>query len=158
MRFFLLDKIIEYVEGESVKGVKCITLTDEIVHDHFPDHPIMPGSLIIEGMAQLAGFLLESTFNKDNEIIVRAVLMQVDKMKFYKISVPGDKLEYQVKIESLLEDAAKVSVKALCDGEIRCKGKINFQMMNIDTPNVTAQRLSIYKIWTKDLKNCPTLR
>ena len=47
MRYFLIDKVTELVPGERARGVKNVTLSDETLHDHFPDHPIMPGALIL---------------------------------------------------------------------------------------------------------------
>ena len=158
MRYFLLDKITEYKHKESSTGLKAITLTDPILHDHFPDYPILPGAMIIEGLAQLAGFLLESSFNAETEEVKRAILVQVEKMKFYKTSGPGEVLTYKAEINSLLEDAAKVTVTAMCGDEVRTKGRLTFQMMGINSDNITKQRLDIYKIWTKGLENCPTLK
>lgn len=159
MRYFLLDRVLEINVGENIKGVKCVTYTDEIMHDHFPEYPILPGAMIIEGLAQLAGLLLETTFNQDeSKKVMRAVLVQVDKMKFYNMSIPGDRLEYTAKIDSLLEDAGKVSVEATCDGEKRAQGKITFQMVDIDNPSITAQRMGAYKVWTRGMENCPKLR
>src|SRR5262249_56251763 len=57
MRYFLVDKVTELVPGERIRGVKCVSLSDEVLHDHFPDFPVMPGALIVEAGAQLAGFL-----------------------------------------------------------------------------------------------------
>ena len=59
MRYYLIDKVTELSVGRRARGVKCATLTDEILHDHFPDFPMLPGALIVEAAAQLAGFLLE---------------------------------------------------------------------------------------------------
>ena len=64
MRYYLIDKVTELELGERARGVKCVTLTDEVLHDHFPDYPMLPGALIVEAAAQLAGFLLEMTFNR----------------------------------------------------------------------------------------------
>lgn len=162
MKYFLLDRIDAIEIGKEARGTKCITLTDEVLHDHFPDHPILPGALIVEGLAQLAGFLLEATVNRgdtsDNQTVRRAILAQVDKMKFHHMSGPGDSLTYTTKIEFLREDAAQVSVEAACGAERRAAGKLTFALLPIDSPNVTAQRLSVYKIWTRQLSNPPAYR
>ncbi len=159
MRYFLIDKITEIDPGKSIKGVKCITWTDQILHDHFPDHPIMPGALITEGLAQLAGFLVETTSNREDDPVVRrAVLAQIEKMKFYKVSTPGDRLEMRASIDSILDEAVQASVEASADGELRVKGRLTFALLQIDSARVTQQRLETYRIWTRDLKNCPPLR
>jgi 3-hydroxyacyl-[acyl-carrier-protein] dehydratase len=159
MRYFLLDKVTAIDLGKSVAGVKCITLTDPILHDHFPDFPVMPGALLTESMAQLAGFLLETTINTAEATEVRrAVLAQIEKMKFYKTSGPGDRLDLRATIDSMLDDAVQVSVEASSEGEVRAKGRLTFAMLKIDSPRVTQQRMELYKIWTRDLKNVPALR
>lgn len=158
MRYFLFDKVTKVKVGESVEGVKAITLSDPILHDHFPDYPIMPGALIMEGLAQLAGFLLETTINQTDENIKRAVFIQVDKLKFYKTSGPGELLTYHSQIKSIMDDSARVTVQASCGDEVRAKGTLTFQMMDINSENVTKQRMDLYRIWTKGLENCPTLR
>ncbi|HAZ12573.1 MAG: hypothetical protein A2X86_11760 [Bdellovibrionales bacterium GWA2_49_15] len=158
MRYFLVDKVTEVVPGEYARGLKAVTLTEPILHDHFPDFPVLPGAMIIEGLAQLAGLILEVTFNKTDDKIVRAILVQVDKMKFYRPTTPGEVLTYEARIESLLEDAARMGVSAKCGEEVRATGKINFQMAPINTDNIKKQRQDIYRVWTKEIKNCPPLR
>jgi 3-hydroxyacyl-[acyl-carrier-protein] dehydratase len=159
MRYYLLDQVTSIEVGSEARGRKCITFTDEILHDHFPDYPILPGALLTEGLAQLAGLILEVTFNRDDaREIRRAVLVQIEKMKFHATSSPGDRLDYLAKIDSLLEDAGQVSVEASCDGEVRAKGRLTFSMIKIDSPRVTAQRQEVYRIWTRNIPNCPPLR
>jgi 3-hydroxyacyl-[acyl-carrier-protein] dehydratase len=159
MRYFLVDKILSIEVGREAVGLKCVTLTDDILHDHFPDLPILPGALITEGLAQLAGFLLEATFNRDETLPPkRAVLVQIDKMKFHSPTGPGDTLTLRARLESLLEDAAQVAVEASVGDQKRARGKLTFAMMNVDSPRISAQRRDIYKIWTRELSNPPIFR
>lgn len=159
MRFFLFDQVVEVEVGKKAHGVKCISITDETLFDHFPDYPIYPGSLITEGVAQLAGFLLEVTFNdSDEKPRRRAVLSLIEKMKFYQTSGPGDRLDYFVQIDSIIDNCAMVSIEVLCLGEKRAKGKLMFTLLEIASDKITQQRLEIYKIWTRTLTNCPALR
>ena len=160
MRYFLIDKIIHYETDGVVHALKAITLSEQVLHDHFPGYPIYPGALILEGVAQAAGFLLETTFNKEDSKIRRAVFVQADK---YKISVPtepGEVLRYEIKLLSTLEDAGRVSfeVKSHLNNEVRAKGDLTFKMMDIDSPEITKQRVDLYNIWTRGLENCPLLR
>src|SRR5437868_5344884 len=109
MRFFLIDRVTELVIGERVRGVKNVTLTDEILHDHFPDFPVLPGALVVEAVAQLAGFLLEMTYNPEGEPSpVRALLTQIKGAKFYQTSGPGDQLDVRASIQSRMDGAAQV--------------------------------------------------
>src|SRR5947209_5326690 len=102
MRWFLIDKVTEIVPGERIRGVKCVTLSDEILHDHFPDFPVMPGVLLVEAAAQLAGFLLETTCNGEapDAPPLRALLVQVDRAKFREPCGPGDRLEIEARLVS----------------------------------------------------------
>ncbi|MEQ1877872.1 MAG: 3-hydroxyacyl-ACP dehydratase FabZ family protein [Bdellovibrionia bacterium] len=159
MRYYLIDSVTSVEIGKSATGVKCISLTDNVLHDHFPDVPILPGALITEGMAQLAGFLLECTFNKNPDTpALRAMLVQIDKMKFYKFSGPGDRLEYRIKIDQKIEDGARVSAEAYCEGERRVAGALTFSMVDPKSQKITQQRMDIYKIWTRNLSEVPLLR
>src|SRR5262245_13463397 len=101
MRYFLIDKVTELAVGERARGVKNVTLTDEVLHDHFPDYPVMPGALILEAGAQLAGFLLETSLNRPNEPPRRALLVQVELAKFHSFAGPGDQIDIAVNAESV---------------------------------------------------------
>src|ERR1044071_5054987 len=100
MRYYLIDKVTSLDLGKEARGIKCVTLTDEILHDHFPDYPMLPGALIVEAAAQLAGFLLEMSFNGDGRPLVRALLVQVQRAKFYNAVGPGDSMEVVFTIDS----------------------------------------------------------
>jgi 3-hydroxyacyl-[acyl-carrier-protein] dehydratase len=152
MRYFLIDKVTELVPGERIRGVKNVTLSDEILHDHFPDYPIMPGVLILEAAAQLAGFLLESTFNRKGETLRRALLVQIQQAKFHDTAGPGDQLDLSVALDSRLEGAAQVTADVRCGERKIARAVLTFMMKAIDSPRVHDQRQYIYSLWTKDLK------
>jgi 3-hydroxyacyl-[acyl-carrier-protein] dehydratase len=152
MRFFLIDKVTELVPGERVRSVKNVTLTDEILLDHFPDHAIMPGVLVIEAAPQLAGFLLEMTLNRAGEPIRRALLVQVELAKFHEPAGPGDQLDIAVRIESLREPAAQVVAEVTAGPRRIARAGLMFVMKEIASERVHEQRRYIYKLWTHDLK------
>src|SRR5258708_7849580 len=102
MRYFLLDKITAFEPGKRACGAKCVTLTDDILHDHFPDHPVLPGALLIEAMSQLGGFLVEMSFHEGSGPVRRAVLAQIKDAKFHRACTPGDRIELEVVLESRL--------------------------------------------------------
>src|SRR3954462_716456 len=115
VRYFLLDRVTDVVPGETSRGVKHVTPTDEVLHDHFPDYPILPGALLVESMAQLAGFLLEVTHNAPEKQVVRALLVQIGSAKFSRPAEPGDRIELAAKLASRLDAAAQVDVEAHVD-------------------------------------------
>jgi len=157
MRYFLIDKVTDLVVGERARGVKNITLSDEILHDHFPDYPVMPGALILEAAAQLAGFLLEMTFNKAGTPLLRALLIQVQQAKFHETAGPGDRLDVEVTLNSRLEEAAQVAAEIRVGEKRIVRAVLTFVMKNIDSPRVHDQRRYIYKLWTKDLNPPPAI-
>jgi 3-hydroxymyristoyl/3-hydroxydecanoyl-(acyl carrier protein) dehydratase len=150
VRYFLIDKVTSLTVGQSATGVKCVSLSDEILHDHFPDYPTMPGALVIESMAQLSGFLLEMTLNRPGEPLVRALLGQIGGAKFYRASSPGDRMEVTVRIQSLLAGAAQVSGEVFVGEERAVRADLTFVLKKVDSERIHEQRRYVYKLWTRD--------
>lgn len=158
MRYFLLDRITAFERGKRASGIKCVTLTDEILHDHFPDHPILPGALLIESMSQLGGFLVELSFHGEGHSQVRrAILAQIKDAKFHRGCKPGDRIELETVLESQLEDAARVTATATVDGERVARAELTFMLREVDSERVHEQRREIYRVWTRDLKPPPAI-
>ena len=109
MRFCLIDKVLEVYPNERVVGLKNITVNEEVMRYHFPDYPVYPGTLVVEASAQLSGFLLEYSLNVADQPLKRAILMQIEKAKFFQRMLPGDRLYIDCEIDSLFADAAKIS-------------------------------------------------
>jgi 3-hydroxyacyl-[acyl-carrier-protein] dehydratase len=151
VRYFLLDRVTDIVPGESARGVKNVTLTDEVLHDHFPDHPILPGALLVEAMAQLAGFLLEVTHNGDQKPLVRALLVQIGQAKFSKPAEPGDRIEIATRLSSSLDAASQIDAEAQVDGQRIARAQLTFMMKAIESDRVHEQRRYLYRLWTKSL-------
>ncbi len=99
--FLLLDRVTEIKENESLIGFKNITIGDNVFQGHFPGHPIYPGVMILEGMAQAGGILaFKSMGNMTEEEAANKVVyfMSIDKAKFRNPVKPGDRLEYRLKV------------------------------------------------------------
>jgi 3-hydroxyacyl-[acyl-carrier-protein] dehydratase len=151
VRYFLLDRVTDVVPGESARGVKNVTLTDEVLHDHFPDYPILPGALVVEAMAQLGGFLLEVTVNAEDKPVVRALLVQIEKARFSSPAEPGDQIEITAKLGSVLDAAAQVECEATVRGQRIARAQLTFMLKAIDSERVHQQRRYLYRLWTKNL-------
>lgn len=158
MRYFLLDKITAIEPGKRACGVKCVTLTDDILHDHFPDHPMLPGALLLESMSQLGGFLVEISFHQAGDAKVRrAVLAQIKDAKFHEVCEPGDRIEIEAVLASQLESAARVTVTAAVENEKVARAELTFILREVDSPRVHEQRRQIYQVWTRHLKPPPLI-
>lgn len=152
MRYFLLDKVTELVPGERARGLKCVTLTDEVLHDHFPDYPVLPGVLVVEAAAQLAGLLIEATENRDpSKPVRRAVLVQIQRAKFHKPAQPSDRLEIVATLGATLDSAAQVNVEVTIDGEQSCRATLHFMLKTIDSERLHEKRRALYRLWLRDL-------
>src|SRR5262245_66309781 len=92
VRYVLLDRITQLDPPEVARGIKCVSLADDIFVDHFPGHPVMPGALILEALAQLAGVLLEATMRQRDRHDLHALLTMIDRAKFRHLVRPGDRL------------------------------------------------------------------
>jgi 3-hydroxyacyl-[acyl-carrier-protein] dehydratase len=105
MRWFWIDRFTEFESGRSATAIKNVSLAEEHLHDHFPGAPLMPNSLVIEGIAQTGGLLVgeHSGFEE------RVILAKVAKARFHFSAVPGDTLTYHATIDDIHKGGAIVS-------------------------------------------------
>jgi 3-hydroxyacyl-[acyl-carrier-protein] dehydratase len=105
MRWIWIDKFTEFESGKRARAVKNLSLAEEYLHDHFPGAPMMPNSLIIEGLAQTGGLLV----GEYNAFEKKVILAKIAKAVFYFPAVPGDTLAYTAVLEDMRDDGAVVS-------------------------------------------------
>ncbi|AZZ90925.1 3-hydroxyacyl-ACP dehydratase FabZ [Hahella sp. KA22] len=122
--FLLVDRVLEIKPGEFIAGVKNITYNEPQFTGHFPEHPIMPGVLIIEAMAQVAGILGFVTTGKKPADGYTYYLAGTDKVRFKKPVVPGDQLRLEAEIVTDKRGIWKFACRALVDGNIVCSAEI----------------------------------
>lgn len=109
--FLVIDKIIDYREGEFLEAKKNVTINEEIFNGHFPSKPIYPGVLIIEGMAQASAMLCYLTLGiKDSGRPV--YFLGLDSCRFRATVVPGDTINFKIKPNNIRKKVAKVEAKA----------------------------------------------
>ncbi len=102
MRWIWIDKFVEFIPQERAVAVKNVTLAEDYLHDHFPGYPVMPPSLMIEGMAQTAGILAgEARGFRENVILAKIRLARFDDY-----AVPGDQLRYEATLGMIDDQAA----------------------------------------------------
>jgi 3-hydroxyacyl-[acyl-carrier-protein] dehydratase len=105
MRWIWIDTFIEFTSRTSATAVKNVSLAEEHLHDLYPAFPIMPATLIIEGMAQTSGILVGEARNFAEKVI----LAKIGRATFYRLVRPGDTIVYAAKIEQLNETGASIS-------------------------------------------------
>lgn len=124
MRWFWIDRYTEFVSGQRATALKCISLAEEQVHDHFPGHPIFPNTLVAEGMAQTAGLLVSEVYHFAELV----VLAKVSKVEFFADARPGDTLTYRAVIEQAEPDGAVASVTSYLTGGRRKEEQLQAEM------------------------------
>ncbi len=128
--FLLVDRITEVKEGEFVEGYLNISITNQVFQGHFPGHPIYPGVLIIEGMAQ-TGAILPFTVMSKEELNDKVVyFMSIDKAKFRKPVLPGDKLVYRVSTVKHRGKIWQLKGEAYVDGELVSEAELKAMIMD----------------------------
>jgi len=128
--FLLVDRITEVKEGEFVEGYLNISITNQVFQGHFPGHPIYPGVLIIEGMAQTGAILPFTVMDKEelNDKVV--YFMSIDKAKFRKPVLPGDKLVYRVSTIKHRGKIWQLKGEAYVDGELVSEAELKAMIMD----------------------------
>lgn len=126
MRWFWIDKFLEFESGKRAVALKNVSLAEEHLHDHFPGFPIMPYSLMIEGMAQTAGILVGEARNFEEKV----VLAKIRKASFTDMVRPGQQIRYEATVESVTPEAAQTSGVVYCDGQEI--GRIDLMFSHID--------------------------
>jgi UDP-3-O-[3-hydroxymyristoyl] N-acetylglucosamine deacetylase / 3-hydroxyacyl-[acyl-carrier-protein] dehydratase len=114
--FLLVDRILEMEGGKRVVGLKNVTINEPFFEGHFPGHPIMPGVLIIEAMAQVGGMLLLGSLEDPDTKVV--YFMSLDNVKFRRPVKPGDQLRFELDLTQIRGMVCKMRGVAKVDGEV----------------------------------------
>lgn len=147
MRYFLIDRIDELVPPERATAVKCVSLSDDVFEDHFPGHPIMPGALILEALAQLGGVLVEATMRERGRHDLHALLVMADRAKFRRAVRPGDKLQLEARGVSVTEDGGRVTASARVDGDVAAEATLTYAFAVVTHPKLLEKRREVLDIW-----------
>jgi len=136
--FLLVDRVLEVVPREKIVGLKNVTINENFFQGHFPGHPVMPGVLILESMAQVAGILAfagagsveEFEKNMKDKVIY---FMSVDKLKFRQPVVPGDQLRLELFVTRQRGNVASFDGKAYVSESLVAEAQLKAMLVDRDT-------------------------
>lgn len=129
--FLMIDKIVEINGDESAIGVKNVTFNEPIFLGHFPNNPIFPGVLIIEGMAQTAGAIVikhDSTGGRKNIVL----MLGVDNARFRKPAGPGDTIEFHITKMHRRRNVGRYEAKAKVNGTVIAEAEITAMIVGAE--------------------------
>lgn len=129
--FLLVDRVVELDPGKSVVALKNVTINEPFFQGHFPGHPVMPGVLIVEAMAQAAGLLTQiSSRLKGTTGSPLFYLAKVDNARFNAPVVPGDQLRLEVETIRVKQRTGEVFARATVDGQLVAEANMKFMLMD----------------------------
>lgn len=134
MRWFWIDRFIEFESGSHAKAIKNVTLAEEHLHDHFPGFAVMPGSLMLEGMAQTGGILL----GQKNDFKHIVILAKVPNILFHSWACPGDTLTYTAKLIEARDEGGSVECTAMVGDRLVAEAEIVFVHLDQNDPELGA--------------------
>jgi 3-hydroxyacyl-[acyl-carrier-protein] dehydratase len=127
--FLLVDRVLAYEVGKSLRAIKNVTANEPYFQGHFPGYPVMPGVLIIEALAQASGVLVHLSSNYEPGTHPLYFLVKVDKAKFTKIVSPGDQLVLDIELKRMIRrmaifhGRASVNGTPVAEAEMMCAEK-----------------------------------
>jgi len=125
--FLLVDRILELESGKRAVAIKNVTANEAFFQGHFPSRPVMPGVLMVEAMAQVAGVVVLSNPEFAGKL---AFFMSVDAVKFRKVIAPGDQVVMEVEITKARSRVAQAKGVCKVDGEVVCEAEMGFALGN----------------------------
>jgi 3-hydroxyacyl-[acyl-carrier-protein] dehydratase len=130
----MVDSVTELEPGKRIHAIKNVTGNEIQFLGHFPEHAVMPGTLIVEAVGQAASILFAKSMDSGTRPGEFLVLGSINEMRFLKPVVPGDRMEMEVKVLKFIEDFAVVEVSASVNGVDVAKGKLGFARRSLETP------------------------
>ena len=125
--FLLVDRILELEVGKRAVGLKNVTANEPFFQGHFPGHPIMPGILIVEALAQVAAFAVLGVEGAGDRL---GYFTGIDRFRFRRPVIPGDQLRLEVELLRLRSSVGKARVRATVEGEVAAEGEITFAIVD----------------------------
>ena len=122
MRWLWIDRFTEFKSGQSARAVKNLSISEDLFRDHFPDYPVMPASLMLEGLAQTGGILA----GEARDFKEKVVLAKVPSARFHREVLAGEVLTYDVELRTVRDEGASVAGRVLVGDEVVAEAEIFF--------------------------------
>lgn len=132
--FLLVDKILEIEPGKRAVGIKNVTANEPFFQGHFPGNPIMPGVLIVEALAQLAGCM--AVYGVEESKGKLGLFTGIDGLRFRRQVIPGDTLRLEAEVILAKRGLVKAKVHASVDGQTAAEGEIMFALVDVEQGTV----------------------
>jgi len=129
--FLLVDRVSELHPNDRIRAYKNVSISEPIFEGHFPGHPIYPGVMILEGMAQAGGVLAFKSLNADIDVKEKVVyFMSIDKAKFRSPVRPGDRLVYEISVSKQKGSVWQFDAKAYVDDKLVAQAELKAMIVD----------------------------
>ena len=130
--FLLVDRVLEIERRRRIVAIKNVTCNEEVLQGHFPGHPVYPGVLVIEGMAQVGTILLMRELDEAERRRKLLYFAALDRARFRRPVVPGDQIRYEIEVLRWRPGSAgsKLEARALVDGKVAAQARISSIMVD----------------------------
>ena len=122
MRWIWIDRYLEFHSGKSARAVKNLSLAEDFFADHFPGYPVMPASLILEGLAQAGGILV----GEANDFQEKVILAKIPRAVFHRDMLAGERLVYEVEILNMRPEGAAGGGRVVVEGQVTAEAEVFF--------------------------------
>lgn len=122
MRWIWIDRFETFESGKSAVAIKMVSRAEDHLYDASPAYPVLPHSLILEGLAQTGGILL----GEANDFAEKVVLAKITFAKFHGHAIPGDELRYEAELLDVRTEGGLTAARVLCNGELMAEAEIFF--------------------------------
>ena len=138
MKFVLVDRIVAVEPGRRIVARKALSLAEEYLADHFPTFPVMPGVLMVEAMAEAAGWLVQITSGFRYSLLELAEVRNVTYRNFVR---PGQVLEVELTVRRMEDDCSEFDAVGRCEGQEMVRGRISLRHRRFDLENPSMKAL-----------------
>jgi 3-hydroxyacyl-[acyl-carrier-protein] dehydratase len=132
MKFILIDKIVSLEEGRTLTAVKCVSLAEEYLGDHFPTFPVLPGVLLLQGLVESASWLVRKTEGFAHSMVL---LQEARNVKYKSFLAPGSRIEYVVQAKTIEENVSSFTGCGTADGEKILEARFGLRHFNLADRN-----------------------